>query len=39
MEPGISVPTVKTHLREILARLEATSRTHVVAVARERGLL
>ena len=38
-ELDISVPTVKTHLREILARLDATSRTHAVAVARERGLL
>lgn len=32
---GISVPTVKTHVSSILAKLGAESRTHVVALVRD----
>ena len=35
----VSLGTVKTHVHHISAKLEATSRTHAVALARERGLL
>lgn len=34
---GISVPTVKTHVSSVLAKLGATSRTHVAALVRDRG--
>ncbi len=36
---GVSEATLKTHVREILRRLGAESRTHAVAIARQRGLL
>lgn len=36
---GISERTVKFHVSEILARLEASNRAHAVAVAQELGLL
>lgn len=35
----VSESTVKTHLRGINAKLQATSRTHAVALARRHGLL
>jgi DNA-binding NarL/FixJ family response regulator len=38
-ELGISERTVKFHVSEILARLDASNRAHAVAVARERGLI
>lgn len=31
---GIGVPTVKTHVSNVMAKLGATSRTHAVALAR-----
>jgi DNA-binding CsgD family transcriptional regulator len=36
---NLAVGTVKAHLRGILAKLEARSRTHAVLVAVERGLV
>ncbi|WP_309104390.1 response regulator transcription factor [Microbacterium sp.] len=33
---GISVPTVKTHVSNVLAKLGATSRSHAAALARRR---
>lgn len=38
-EMGISVSTVKTHLRAVFDRLEVSSRTQAVARARTRGLI
>lgn len=38
-ELGIGVGTVKHHLKRLLAKLDATTRTHAVVVAMERGLL
>ncbi len=35
----VSLGTVKTHVHHISAKLDADSRTHAVALARERGLL
>jgi DNA-binding NarL/FixJ family response regulator len=35
----ISAKTVSVHISNVLAKLEATSRTEAVAVARRRGLL
>ena len=35
----ISVTTVKSHIASVFGKLGATSRTHAVAIARERGLL
>ncbi|GJG96696.1 helix-turn-helix transcriptional regulator [Cupriavidus pauculus] len=35
----VSETTIKTHLRNINSKLDATSRTHAVAVARKRGLI
>lgn len=36
---GISVETVKSHVKNILAKLGAKARTHAVALATRRGLL
>jgi LuxR family maltose regulon positive regulatory protein len=36
---GVSVSTVKTHLRAIFLRLGAASRTQAVARARETGII
>jgi len=38
-ELDVAVGTVKTHLRAILAKLGANSRSHAVSLAAERGLL
>jgi DNA-binding NarL/FixJ family response regulator len=38
-EMGVSVSTVKTHLRAVFERLGARSRTQAVARAREEGIL
>jgi len=38
-ELGISVGTVKVHVRSILDKLQASSRTHAASVAAQRGLL
>jgi DNA-binding NarL/FixJ family response regulator len=35
----VSVETVKSHVRHLLAKLEARSRAHAVAVAFRRGLI
>lgn len=36
---GIGVGTVKTHIKGLMARLDATARTHAVVVAAQRGLI
>jgi DNA-binding NarL/FixJ family response regulator len=36
---GLSLSTVKTHLRTAFSRLNAASRTQAIARARERGVL
>jgi len=36
---NVSPNTVKTHLRNIYQKLEATNRTDAVAIAQDRGLL
>lgn len=36
---GIAVGTVKTHVKGILEKLDARTRTHAVAIATERGLV
>lgn len=36
---GIGVGTVKTHVKGLMARLDATARTHAVVVAAQRGLI
>jgi DNA-binding NarL/FixJ family response regulator len=36
---GIAEDTVKTHMRTILAKLDASDRTHAVAIAIKRGIL
>jgi DNA-binding CsgD family transcriptional regulator len=36
---GVSVSTVKTHLRALFTKLGATSRTHAIAEARRQGLI
>jgi DNA-binding NarL/FixJ family response regulator len=36
---GRSAGTVKTHVKSVLSKLNATSRTHAVSVARQRGLV
>jgi DNA-binding NarL/FixJ family response regulator len=36
---GLAVGTVKTHVKSILAKLDAASRTEAVAIAQRRGLL
>lgn len=38
-ELGIGVVTVRTHVAHLLEKLDATARTHAVAVAIDRGLL
>lgn len=38
-ELGISEETVKSHVRNILAKLGANDRTHAVTIARRRGIL
>jgi two-component system NarL family response regulator len=38
-ELNISEGTVKTHVKSILEKLDATSRTEAVAVAARRGLI
>lgn len=38
-ELGIALGTVKTHVKAILSKLEASSRTEAVAVAKRRGLV
>jgi DNA-binding NarL/FixJ family response regulator len=38
-ELGIAIGTVKTHVKGILDKLDARTRTHAVAVAAERGLV
>jgi DNA-binding CsgD family transcriptional regulator len=35
----ISVETVKTHVRQLLVRLDATTRAHAVAIGFRRGLI
>lgn len=36
---GVSTGTVKTHVKSVLAKLEASSRTHAARIALERGLV
>ena len=36
---GRSAGTVKAHVKSVLSKLNATSRTHAVSVARQRGLV
>ena len=36
---GIGVGTVKTHVKGVMSKLDATARTHAVVVAAERGLI
>jgi DNA-binding NarL/FixJ family response regulator len=36
---GITEDTVKTHMRSILVKLDATDRTHAVTIALRRGFL
>lgn len=36
---GIGVGTVKTHVKGVMSKLEATARTHAVVVATQRGLI
>ena len=36
---GISEATVKTHMRSVLAKLDANDRTHAVALAAKRGII
>jgi LuxR family maltose regulon positive regulatory protein len=38
-EFGVSENTIRTHLRNINAKLEVSSRTHAVAKARQLGLV
>lgn len=38
-EFGISPGTVNTHIRRVFAKLGASSRTHAVQIAEQRGLL
>jgi two-component system NarL family response regulator len=38
-ELGIGVGTVKTHLKALMTKLNATARTHAVVLASQRGLL
>lgn len=38
-ELGIGVGTVKTHVKGLMSKLEATARTHAVVVATQRGLI
>jgi DNA-binding NarL/FixJ family response regulator len=38
-ELGISEETVKTHMKNILAKLAASDRTHAVTIATKRGIL
>src|SRR5205085_4074433 len=36
---GIGVGTVKTHVKGVMSKLDATARTHAVVVAAARGLI
>ncbi|RZA34551.1 MAG: response regulator transcription factor [Lysobacteraceae bacterium] len=36
---GIGVGTVKTHVKGVMSKLDATARTHAVVVATQRGLI
>ncbi|NVD98069.1 response regulator transcription factor [Massilia sp. BJB1822] len=38
-ELGIGLGTVKTHVKGVLSKLDATARTHAVVVAAQRGLI
>ena len=38
-ELGIGVGTVKTHVKGLMSKLDATARTHAVVVAAQRGLI
>jgi DNA-binding NarL/FixJ family response regulator len=38
-ELGISEETVKSHMRNIMAKLTASDRTHAVTIAIKRGIL
>lgn len=38
-ELGIGVGTVKTHVKGLMSKLDATARTHAVVVATQRGLI
>jgi two-component system NarL family response regulator len=38
-ELGISEETVKTHMKNILAKLAASDRAHAVTIATKRGIL
>jgi DNA-binding NarL/FixJ family response regulator len=38
-ELGIELPTVKSHIKGVMVKLNATARTHAVVVAAQRGLL
>jgi DNA-binding NarL/FixJ family response regulator len=38
-ELGIGVGTVKSHLKALMSKLNATARTHVVVLASQRGLI
>jgi two-component system NarL family response regulator len=36
---GIGIGTVKTHIKSLLDKLNATTRTHAVIIAAQRGLV